>query len=170
VVLRSRHVCGKCGVENDFLYGTALNYDVSRVFRIPEGWGTPQYARRDSDEAMRLLVLDDRVAEATYDALAECDELPLKFFYKHDDFICSDCGLTQSHFFFFLRKRGGTAFTPSYGCRGCGGRMRLAEACVRQFGEQEKKFRCVGCGSVSPMGDPDDYEILDYRITECLKL
>ncbi|MDR3283128.1 MAG: hypothetical protein LBS92_05935 [Candidatus Methanoplasma sp.] len=170
MVLRARHVCGACGAENDFLYGTALNYDVTRLFRVPDGWRTPRYERRDCDEAVRLLVLDDEVAEASYDALTECDDLPMKSFCKHDDFVCTGCGLVQSHFFFFLRRRDGSPFTPAYKCRGCGGRMRLAEAYVRQFGEIERKFRCEACGTASPMDAPDDYEVIDYRITECLKL
>jgi DNA-directed RNA polymerase subunit M/transcription elongation factor TFIIS len=170
LVLRSRYFCGKCGTGNDFLYGTALNYDNHRLFAIPPGWRTPDYVRKDSEEAIRLLTLDDDVAAASYDALAECDELPMKFFYKHEDFVCTECKNIATHFFFFLRKRDGTTFTPIYKCKGCGGRMRLAEAYIREFGEFPKRFRCSGCGDIQPMDDPDEYECVDYRITECLKI
>ncbi|MDR2845748.1 MAG: hypothetical protein LBV63_00535 [Candidatus Methanoplasma sp.] len=170
MVLRSRHFCKKCGSGNDFLYGTALNYDSKRVFEIPPGWGTADYIRNDAEEAVRLLTLDDEVAAASYDAIGECDELPLKFFYKHDDFLCTECKLVATHFFFYLRKRDGTGFTPHYKCKGCSGRMRLAEAYIKEFGEFEKKFRCSECGNIQPMGEPDDYDCIDYRITECLRI
>ncbi|MCK9323139.1 MAG: hypothetical protein RBR05_03670 [Candidatus Methanomethylophilaceae archaeon] len=170
MVLRSRYFCNKCGENHDFLYGTALNYDTGRVFKIPENWGTDKYVRRDSQEALRLLVLDDDVVEAAYNFIPQCDEFPNKYLYKHDDFICTECQLTESYFFFSLKNRNGERFYPHYKCPACGGKMRLAEAYIRDNGAVPKRFRCNKCGEIQSMGEPDEYECLDYRITECLKL